>query len=1243
MFSNPRKLILPFAIIAVVFLILNIGTPFSIFNQIEDYSKEEQVALPALRLPDQAIATALKMEVCSDDLLLEASENSKTAKKVLNGIKLLESKIVNHYKKDSFLSLLAKIFNQESSTVKYKSCFPPLVVGGSISNSEQKSKNRLLLGDQVITCSSDPKINSHSIAESINIYINYLKINKIEKKIQKKLRNLEKTQKQLRLNQKRNKTALQAVNREIINVKIVQEYARLYLENGVTISALYDSLCQKFSDDFSVNLELPAPTNLVYTANNRSLAWQGLADYFLIYTSQDGSNYLLQGKTTSNSHELSELIDGSEYYLKVLAVKTINNQNGKIHLTSKDSEVLKIDFYLAAPILEPTPVSSVVPIPTVSPTPTNSPTTTPTPTVSPTPIVSPTPSAVNPNEIVSSSRWHNKGFARQTSNFRISFKISALENNIDAVTGLSNGLASEYDSLGPIIRLNTTGQIEARNGYTYSAEESLNYVLGKVYLITLDVDLVSRKYSATAKNDLNQTYQIATNYAFRSSQFSVTELNNLGIFAYSGSLKVFDITSPVALITPTPSSSPTATPILPPSTPTPSTPTPNPSPTATPILPPGTPTPTSPSPSPSPTATPILPTGTATPSPPPVPGEIISSSNWQNKSFSNQTGSFRLTAKVTPLANNIDSVLGFSNGVASNYDSLAPIIRFANTGFIDARNGDTYSSLTSVPYSNNITYVISIDIHLSLKKYSASVKIGSGNPVLIADNFSFRTSQSQVALLNNLGVFSQSGSYKIFEISAPTVIIIPPQNGTCGSSINYCNSGTFRDLADNSTQYLWECLGESGGTNASCTSEKGSLGVVKDCSSISQYGITWYFDGMYKCGKFINGDNWVKGPITLNKVTVTAVTFSNGVYSYKVQDSDVWNGTTLNPRVANEGPNAVRPQGFGSYSGYVRYDSNLNIADKLSKLIPAGTTIATISTNNGQAGGAADRKQLATYFNEFAVLTVLAEIPPADAFRPAYAGAHDRSIKYRRSNVNMGIFKNLPVTGTLPDRQKIITNIKRPLLDFVISPSANPNTSFKANNLEMKSNGLIRTYGREISIGSIQAASYLNYNVGAENKEEVAIHLIQWGIDVAGLANDGMVWGANGGHHMGRKLPLIIAAEALNNADMKRQANFTQNNIFHEDQQHFIVTKEDVACSKIKGPTFNPPRTPYSDSHIGMPEWKSGWTACDASPSWTYSGYRSVNGDVNKSLISVLNTMGITHYWNNVLFRYITERYVNGG
>ncbi len=44
-----------------------------------------------------------------------------------------------------------------------------------------------------------------------------------------------------------------------------------------------------------------------------------------------------------------------------------------------------------------------------------------------------------------------------------------------------------------------------------------------------------------------------------------------------------------------------------------------------------------------------------------------------------------------------------------------------------------------------------------------------------------------------------------------------PVNGVCGTTLNTCTQGTFADIADTTTNYLWNCKGSGGGSTASCS------------------------------------------------------------------------------------------------------------------------------------------------------------------------------------------------------------------------------------------------------------------------------------------------------------------------------------------------------------------------------------------------------------------------------------------
>jgi hypothetical protein len=55
--------------------------------------------------------------------------------------------------------------------------------------------------------------------------------------------------------------------------------------------------------------------------------------------------------------------------------------------------------------------------------------------------------------------------------------------------------------------------------------------------------------------------------------------------------------------------------------------------------------------------------------------------------------------------------------------------------------------------------------------------------------------------------------------------LLKPINGACGTTLNACTTGTLDDIADSSTKYLWNCTGANGGTIANCSANIQSSGT----------------------------------------------------------------------------------------------------------------------------------------------------------------------------------------------------------------------------------------------------------------------------------------------------------------------------------------------------------------------------------------------------------------------------------
>lgn len=155
------------------------------------------------------------------------------------------------------------------------------------------------------------------------------------------------------------------------------------------------------------------------------------------------------------------------------------------------------------------------------------------------------------NCITSGASWLTTPLsAVQTGAFRIEWDMTASAANIDAVTGLSQGKATDYTSLAVIVRFNNTGQIDARSGANYIAS-TYNYVAGKKYHFIIDVNIPTKQYNVTI-SDGTTSKVLGTNLAFRTEQANVTSLANIGTATSTGSETVCGvIISSAPVTTPT--------------------------------------------------------------------------------------------------------------------------------------------------------------------------------------------------------------------------------------------------------------------------------------------------------------------------------------------------------------------------------------------------------------------------------------------------------------------------------------------------------------------------------------------------------------------------------------------------------------------------------------------------------------------------------------------------------------------
>jgi len=169
----------------------------------------------------------------------------------------------------------------------------------------------------------------------------------------------------------------------------------------------------------------------------------------------------------------------------------------------------------------------------------------------------------------------------------------------------------------------------------------------------------------------------------------------------------------------------------------------------------------------------------------------------------------------------------------------------------------------------------------------------------------------------------------------------PPTSvdGVCGSTQNSCTAGTFSDLTDSPTQYLWSCNGQNGGSNASCSlntpvisppdttppviSTISSSAVTQTTATVSwttneaadsqiSYGVTTIYGSQTSLNSSL---------VTSHSISLTGLS-ANTVYHYQVLSKDAAgnlasspdNSFTTGALILPLGEKTVKQDGTGNFT-----------------------------------------------------------------------------------------------------------------------------------------------------------------------------------------------------------------------------------------------------------------------------------------------------------------------------------------
>jgi len=314
-------------------------------------------------------------------------------------------------------------------------------------------------------------------------------------------------------------------------------------------------------------------------------------------------------------------------------------------------------------------------------------------------------------------------------------------------------------------------------------------------------------------------------------------------------------------------------------------------------------------------------------------------------------------------------------------------------------------------------------------------------------------------------------------------------------------------------------------------------------NQITQQGITWTFSQPQRVGRFVNGDYYVVGTVTVTDIAPLA-TVSNGV-----------NGSMLNIK-----PN-IQKSGFDSRIMSGRYDPSLRVYPPIT-LTPGNKLVSSRSATNTLHSVMRPADTPDSPVASISILTSVAAPLPPDAFRPSYAQGVTNI--YLSRNLKRNLLPTLAPVQDVPPLSEFEGYLQRPWVDSVFFDFDIPAEYMAA-------------YGRENGYLISFASLLLTLNFTPAQKEPLLVYLTQYGLDLYGLVQQGHSgWPAWGGYGSGRKFPIVFAGLLLN-----QPAMISVQSQFGEDMQTIWVSETHPAGTYTKSWHTHPEIAVYG-GHVGI-------------------------------------------------------------
>lgn len=139
-------------------------------------------------------------------------------------------------------------------------------------------------------------------------------------------------------------------------------------------------------------------------------------------------------------------------------------------------------------------------------------------------------------------------FNDQTSNtFTIQWDAVPTQAAEDAFSGLSFGPQTVVTGYACIVRFATTGNIDARNGGAYAATATVPYTANTSYRIRMVVRISNHTYDVFVTPQGQSEIALASNFAFRTEQNTISTIDYLSKFVTSGDVTLSNMIGPLPM------------------------------------------------------------------------------------------------------------------------------------------------------------------------------------------------------------------------------------------------------------------------------------------------------------------------------------------------------------------------------------------------------------------------------------------------------------------------------------------------------------------------------------------------------------------------------------------------------------------------------------------------------------------------------------------------------------------------